>query len=175
MEKDLPRRLAAGDTAAYQEAYDLYGAVLFRTAMRLLGGRADAEDAVQEVFAALVRSRDRLIRVTNVKAYLFVSLRHVAGRMYRRQQNQAATGLDETKCPADAGIHAPVDDGETAERLWRVVAGLPAQQREVLALKIQGELTFKEIGAICGISPNTAASRYRYALEKLKQMMEERP
>jgi len=174
LEKDLPRRLAAGDTAAYQEAYDLYGAVLFRTAMRLLGGRADAEDAVQEVFAALVRSRDRLIRVTNVKAYLFVSLRHVAGRMYRRQQNQAATGLDETKCHVDASIHAS-DDWETADRLWRVVASLPAEQRDVLALKIQGELTFKEIGAICGISANTAASRYRYALEKLKQMMEERP
>jgi RNA polymerase sigma-70 factor (ECF subfamily) len=56
--------------------------------------------------------------------------------------------------------------------LWALAAGLPAVQLEVLALRIQGELTFKEIADICGISLNTAASRYRYALEKLKLMVE---
>ena len=48
-----------------------------------------------------------------------------------------------------------------------------AEQRELIALKIDGELTFAEIAACLGISPNTAASRYRYALEKLRARFEE--
>lgn len=168
MEDDLLKGLAAGDTAAYQRVYDCFGSTLYRTAVRMLGSHQDAEDAVQEVFAAIVRSRGRLAHVADMKAYLFASLRHVAGRIHRRRQQYAMSGLDETHWPNNRQS----EDGETAERLWDVVRRLPAEQREVLALKIQGELTFKEIGAVCGISPNTAASRYRYALDKLKQMME---
>jgi RNA polymerase sigma-70 factor (ECF subfamily) len=50
---------------------------------------------------------------------------------------------------------------------------LPAQQREVIALKIDGELTFAEIGQVMGTNANTAASRYRYALEKLRATLTE--
>ncbi len=157
-----------GDAAAYQQAYDRYGSALFRTAMRMLGNQHDAEDAVQEVFAAIVRSRDRLTQVVHLKAYLFTSLRHATARIHRREQQHAMTGLEDamwsTGCPSEGP--------ERTERLWEVVRHLPIEQREVLTMKIQGELTFKEIGAVCGISPNTAASRYRYALEKLKQMLE---
>ena len=51
-------------------------------------------------------------------------------------------------------------------------AGLPIEQREVLSLKIDGGLTFAEIAAVLGIRPNTAASRYRYALEKLRTLLD---
>ena len=168
MEHDLLTGLANGNAAAYQQAYDRYGAALFRTAARMSGSQHDAEDAVQEVFTSMVRGRARLAEVTNLKAYMFASLRHVAARMHSRQQKRAMTGLDEAKWLTDC----PSDDSDRADRLWEVARKLPIEQREVLAMKIQGELTFKEIGEACEISPNTAASRYRYALEKLKQMLE---
>ena len=136
--------------------------------MRMLGAHHDAEDAVQEVFAAMVRSRARLTQVVNLKAYLFASLRHVTARIHRRRQQHAMTGLEDANWPTDL----PSEGSRKTERLWEVARRLPLEQREVLALKIQGELTFKEIGALCEISPNTAASRYRYALEKLKRMLE---
>ena len=53
----------------------------------------------------------------------------------------------------------------------RFVARLPQEQREVVALKIDGGLTFAEIGEALSISANTAASRYRYALEKLRDSL----
>ena len=62
----------------------------------------------------------------------------------------------------------PRDVPERDEALERALARLPVEQREVVALKVDGELTFAEIGAVMGISPNTAASRYRYALGKLR-------
>jgi DNA-directed RNA polymerase specialized sigma24 family protein len=62
---------------------------------------------------------------------------------------------------------APGSDDDLAA----AVASLPGEQREVIALKIDGGLTFAEIAAVTGTSPNTAASRYRYALEKLRTHM----
>ena len=165
MDDDLLTGLAAGDPAAYEQAYDRYSATLFRTAARMLGSQHDAEDAVQEVFGAMVKSRHRLIQVANLKAYLFTSLRHAAARIYGCRERHAATGLEGV-------MDCPPQKADRTESLWTLVHSLPVEQREVLSLKVQGELTFREIGTVCGISPNTAASRYRYALEKLKQMLE---
>jgi RNA polymerase sigma-70 factor (ECF subfamily) len=58
-------------------------------------------------------------------------------------------------------------------RLEQALRTLPPEQRELVALKIEGDLTFGEIAVVLGISPNTAASRYRYALEKLRLALQE--
>jgi RNA polymerase sigma-70 factor (ECF subfamily) len=57
--------------------------------------------------------------------------------------------------------------------LDRALASLPSEQRDVLALKLDAGLTFEEIAAALAMSPNTAASRYRYALEKLRAFLKE--
>ena len=57
------------------------------------------------------------------------------------------------------------------DQLQAAVASLPAEQREVVALKFQGGLTFAEIASAMGTSLNTAASRYRYAIDKLRRLM----
>lgn len=59
-----------------------------------------------------------------------------------------------------------------SDDLEMALASLPTEQREVIALKIDGGLTFAHIAEILNISPNTAASRYRYALQKLRQALE---
>jgi RNA polymerase sigma-70 factor (ECF subfamily) len=50
---------------------------------------------------------------------------------------------------------------------------LPGEQREVVVLRIWGQLTYEEAAAVIGISPNTAASRYRYGIEKLREIWHE--
>ncbi len=161
--------LAAGDAAAYRLVYERYGAALFAAALRLLANRADAEDAVQDLFASLVKRRERLKHVSDLKAYLFAALRHAAADIARRRRG-ATLSVTHFRPSGGAGDIEP-----DAEHLWRLVARLPHEQREVLVLKIQGDLTLAQIGEVFGISPNTAASRYRYALEKLQQMLEKRP
>src|SRR3989304_3355926 len=71
----LLRRLATGDERAFAELYDRFGVRLYRTALGILRSREDAEDTVQEVFTALVRSRKALTKVNDLTAYLFSSLR----------------------------------------------------------------------------------------------------
>jgi RNA polymerase sigma-70 factor (ECF subfamily) len=163
---ELLAQLVAGREDAFAVLYDRYGAALYRVAFTLLGSRESAEDAVQEVFASLVRSRHMLAGVENLRAYLFAALRRAAVRIGTKRQAEPLVG--EVASPPALSL-----DVELAAKLERALAALPVEQREIVTLKIDGELTFAEIAALLGISANTAASRYRYALEKLRAALGE--
>ena len=163
--------LAAGDARAFGVLYDRFGGRLHQTAMSMLYRREDAEDAVQEVFVALVRSRHRLILVRDLEAYLFAALRRAAARVaVRRGQLSLVSdaAVQETAAPS-----SQKGENKLREGLGRALRTLPAEQRDVIALKIDGGLTFVQIGQVMGTSGNTAASRYRYALEKLRGLLDE--
>ncbi len=156
---------------AVAELYDRFGPALFRTARTLLGRSDLAEDAVQETFVGLIRARIGLSDLENVRAYLFTALRHAAAKLRVRSARERSVS------PADmaeiAGPGPQPVDIDRAVRLESALRELPADQREVIALKIDGGLTFAEVAACLSISPNTVASRYRYALEKLRDTLGE--
>jgi RNA polymerase sigma-70 factor (ECF subfamily) len=164
----LIRGLAEGRADAFAALYDRYAPALFRVAWTLLRSRADAEDAVQEVFLGLVRSRALVGRVEDLRAYLFAALRYAAARLAARRRAATLLPLDEWPAPARGAV-----DPNLSGRLNEALAVLPPEQREVLTLKIDGGLTFAEVAAVLGIRPNTAASRYRYALEKMRTFLSE--
>jgi RNA polymerase sigma-70 factor, ECF subfamily len=160
--------LTAGDERAFALLYDRFAARMYRVALRILGRREDAEDVVQDVFMALVRSRERLANVSDLTAYLFASLRRAAGRCaLRRARSPQASPAAIFDAVAPTEPTAP-----DCLRLQQAIRALPSEQREVIALKIDGELTFAQIAQIIGVSINTAASRYRYALSKLRSSLE---
>ena len=128
---------------------------------------------VQEVFLrALARSR------------WWFGLRNPAGYLYRAARNEALSRLRKrtvrTRAAAElqyevAMLEAPGGASELAEEAAQVNAALlalPWEKREVVVLKVYENMTFKEIARVTGASQNTAASRYRYALAKLKEILE---
>ena len=163
--------LVAGDSRAYAALYDRFATRLYRTALGIVRRREDAEDVVQEVFMSVLQSRSGLANVADLTAYLFTALRRAAAR-------SAARRTREQTLSQDAASDLPADTGQLessnprSERLQRALRALPEEQREVISLKIDGELTFAQIAQVVGISMNTAASRYRYALEKLRATLE---
>ena len=168
-EEGLPRRLAAGEEEAFTVLYDRYAAGMYRYATKLLGNKSDAEDAVQEVFLSMARSRKELGKVRNLSAYLFTSLyRRIRSMLERRKR---------LPIPSQASVEeawsARQDPEPSREILELALARLPIEQRQVVALKIDGGLTFEGIGRVLNIPPGTAASRYRYALEKLRRTFKE--
>jgi RNA polymerase sigma-70 factor (ECF subfamily) len=165
----LIRGLAEGREEAFAALYDDFAPTLFRVAASLLGSSHDAEDAVQEVFVGVVRARARLPKVEDLRAYLFAALRRAAMRLAsaRRERSLSPEEL------LSLSVHQIKDaDIDEALRLERALRKLPLEQREIVALKVDGGLTFAEIATVLAISPNTAASRYRYALEKLRAALE---
>lgn len=167
-DQQLVDAMVHGRPEGYAALYERLGARLLRTARTMLGDMAEAEDALQEVFVQLARYRHRLSRVENIEAYVFAMLRHEIRHRWRRRSNEARHLRQLT--PVNA--QAPDMDWQWRDDLSKAVAALPRRQREVIALKIDGGLTFERIGEVLKISPNTAASRYRYALEKLRRTME---
>lgn len=150
--------------------YDDYGNSLYRFALALLGSADDAEDAVGEVFARVARDLKRLRRVDHVRAYLFTATRNAAYsvlRGRRRREDLHLAMCAEFTVSLEAGP-APADSVE----LCKAFAELPVEQREIIVLKVYDQMTFREIGEVTRTSTNTAASRYRYAIEKLRQALE---
>jgi RNA polymerase sigma-70 factor, ECF subfamily len=166
--------LAAGDEQAFAVLSERFGTRLFRVAMGLLGRREDAEDAVQDVFSAVVRSRGRLADVDDLAAYLFSALRHAAARCAKQRQRQVLMReLVRRMLRRSEAVSDGASRNESREQLQRAMEMLPPEQREVVAYRLAGELTFAQIGRSLGVSEQTAASRYRYALEKLRSLMKE--
>jgi RNA polymerase sigma-70 factor (ECF subfamily) len=163
----LAESLAAGDPDAFAALYDRLAFRLLGAARTMTGSAADAEDVVQDLFVALARGRARLAAVADLEAYVFTMLRNAIRRRGRRAAIDRRAVLAIAQDRRDTGAHATAAAELPDDELAAAVAALPEAQREVVALKIDAGLTFAEIAAVTGTSLNTAASRYRYALEKL--------
>ena len=162
----LKNGLAVGEESAFGELYDLFSGRMYRAAVRLLDNAADAEDIVHEVFFALFRGRRRLADVRDLEAYVFMSLHHAVSR------RRSSAGNAPVELAQD--IEAPRAESGADDELEAAMRRLPDPQREAISLKIDGQLTFAQIAEVVDISPNTAASRYREGLRKLKDMLEPR-
>jgi RNA polymerase sigma-70 factor, ECF subfamily len=164
----VAKQLAAGDPEAFAALYDRLAVRLFNTARTMTDSLPDAEDTVHDVFVELARCRDRLSRITDLDAYIFTMLRHAMSRRRRRRDGdrRAIDSIGRRRAEAGSFTTQPAELPDDA--LTTAVAGLPPAQREVLSLKIDGGLTFAEIAAVIGTSINTAASRYRYAIENIR-------
>ena len=157
--------IADGRDEAFADLVDRYGTVLFRVAWAILRCREDAEDAVQDVFVGVARARGHLERVENWRAYLLAALRRAAGKVALARKASRVHLGDLNQVPVR---ETKAVDADRSLQLERALGTLPAEQRELIALKVDAGLTFAEIARLLGISANTAASRYRYALEKLR-------
>ncbi len=158
-------RLAQGDPQAFAEFYDGHARTLLAVARAVTGSTADAEDAVQQTFVDLYRARVRFAAGIDPRAYAIRALHRNAVRA--RERSRRMETLHEHGEPVDRDRRSP--DGD--ERLAHELQALTPEHREVIALKLDGDLTFVEIGVTLGIPPDTAASRYRRALEKLRERM----
>ncbi len=167
----LNESLAAGDPAAFATLYDRLAGRLFNTALMMTTSTADAEDIVHDVFVELARHRTRLASVADLEAYVFTMLRHAVSRRRRRAAmvRGAMMAIGQQRESDGRNITPPATMPD--EQLQAAMATLPDAQREVVALKFQGGLTFAEIAVAMGTSLNTAASRYRYAIDKLRTLL----
>ena len=152
---------------------DRHGAALVLFARQWVPSHADAEDVVQEAFVRFWRSRPKADDPT---AYLFACVRSHALDWRRGQSRRARREAAAARPERTEPLFAPrLEQDERRAALEAAVATLPAEQREVLVLKIWGGLTFPQIADALGLSPNTAASRYRYSLAKLREQLTEAP
>ncbi len=161
---------AAHVPASWKDWFDAHGPKLLLCARLWTRSLADAEDVVQEAFVRYWRHQRKL--PGDPQALLVTSVRRAALDLARRESRRA---LREERVANESGddgglfVAQPGEDAERRREIEAALQRLPAEQREVLVLKIWQELTFEQIGEMLHLSPNTAASRYRYALGALRK------
>lgn len=139
------------------------GLVLYGRALGL--SHSEAEDVLQETFLALMQ---QLQPPREPEYYCLRSFRNRALNYRRSLWRRLTRELEAKRWFDPSPAESPAERDAT-----RCLAALPVEQREVIVLKIWNQYTFEEIGGLLGISPNTAAGRYRYGLQKLKAHLEE--
>ena len=154
--------------------YDDHAAALFGYAVNLTRREADARDVLQEVFRR-VASRPQLMDGVRSERAFLLRLAHnqaidlMRRRTTREKTGESAAGEGSEGHPFAASTRA--DEEGFRRALAAALAELPAEQRAVAHLKLWEQLTFEEIAELLDISPNTAASRYRYAIDKLRAQL----
>ena len=138
--------------------------VLF--ARQWLPDPADAEDAVQEAFIRFWRKHSQPDEQHT--GLLFAAVRHAALDHLRAERRRRVRETASAQQPTNDAWFAPAV-GDEGPAIQTALQELAAEQREVLVLKIWGELTFAQISEALGASPNTVASRYRYAINHLRK------
>ena len=153
-----------GSLAEIEFLYRQHGAALLLFASTITGERGRAQDAVHQVFLKLIENGS-LSRAQDKKAYLFACIRNAVLNERKNQDRHEPLETD------SAWFSPPGRDVTGEQNLRRALAALPDDQRQIVVLHIWGDLTFSEIADLLSISSNTAASRYRYALGKLRDAM----
>ncbi len=169
VDNEIRAHLAANDPAALEMIWAEYASDLLGYLTAIHCSRSHAEDSLQEVFITIARKRKFLAEARLLKPYLFQLARNVALNLIKRNKRIR----DRTESISDwlvADEQNPPDERRIQE-LAEGLAALPEKQRSVLILKFYRGKTFREIGALLDISENTAASRFRYGIEKLRRIM----
>ena len=156
---------------AFEEAYLVHKDRLLTLAMGLTGERSLAEDVVHDVFASLIEEPGRLRDGKNILGFLAVCTRNRAYDLSRKRKRMEghATGISASL--RNGVDNDPVEQaalGEEQQALLGAVSRLSGDLREVVSLRVWGELTFEEIAGLQGTSKSTAHARYRGGLQKLR-------
>lgn len=172
------RRMAAGDGAALADLYDRHGRSVYGLAVRMLGDPAEAEDLAQDVFTLAWKNAARYDPARGaVAAWLLVTTRTRAiDRLRARRSRPQAGGDDDGRALAAIPDAAPSVDvivatSQDALRVRDAIAGLPADQRDVIELAYFQGLSHTEIAGRTGIPLGTIKTRIRTGLQRLRDAM----
>jgi RNA polymerase sigma-70 factor (ECF subfamily) len=158
--------------ANLETLYDDHAQALFAFLLHLTRDEADTRDLLQDIFVKLARQPDLLDAARDPRSFLF-RLAHNAAVDLMRRRGTREKHHEQFGAERSAGFAPTSDPDEAAFRRELAVAlgELPTDQRAVVHLKLWAGLTFEEIAATLEIPLNTAASRYRYGLDKLRSRL----
>jgi RNA polymerase sigma-70 factor (ECF subfamily) len=156
-----------------EKILDSIGDKLFNYLTIKLSSPLDAEDVLQEVCFRLIRYKVRLRLIRNPSAYVFRMARNEAIRfLNNRKRNPERYHSVEERAKVIRDNLTGIEN-EVMNQVAEALALIPEDQREVIILRFFEELTLREIATVCGVSINTAASRFRYGMQKLRQILED--
>lgn len=175
-DEDLMLAYARGEMRAFETLYERHRGPLYRYLLRSIRDRALADEVFQEAWSRVVAVRERYRPEAKFSTWLTQIAHNLMVDHYRRQRPQA--GAEETEAVL-AALDAPEHEQperelsafEERRRLELALDELPPEQREAFLLRAEQGYGVEEIAEIAGVGRETAKSRLRYALAKLRERL----
>jgi len=168
-------RYKDGDVAAFETLYRRHNDSLYRYLLRCCLDRDSAEDVFQEVWGKIIKSRGNYRRTAKFTTFLYrVAHNCFIDHIRRNKRHLGKTDADPDLFanPAD-GTELAAEKGLVRDRLEIALTTLPDEQRDVFLLHEEAGLTLDNIALVTGVNRETAKSRLRYAMKKLKAALTE--
>jgi RNA polymerase sigma-70 factor, ECF subfamily len=163
---------AGGEAAAFEPLYLRHKDALYRYFLRHVGAPDLAAELFQDTWKNLIQARARYRPDAPFGAWLFRLAHNRLVDHFRAQRPTTAVPDDLPAPPADRPDETVARQAQ-AQRLLAALAALPAEQREVIVLREERDLTLEQIGEIQGVGRETVKSRLRYALAKLREVLDD--
>jgi RNA polymerase sigma-70 factor (ECF subfamily) len=177
-DEELMLAYAGGDAAAFERLYTRHRGGLYRYITRQCGERGAAEEMFQDVWVGVVQARQRYRPEARFATWLYTLAHNRLVDWYRRAgrvhwvafgSDGEDTAEDDPPAARTALPEVQAESRQLAARLLTLLDDLPPPQREAFLLHEEGGLSLEEIAAATGCSLETAKSRLRYALSKLRR------
>ena len=175
-------RMVQGDKTGLKEIYEAYIGYIYRIVYEVLQNRENAEDVTSEFFIRLWDKADQFKPGGGHKGYLATMARNMAIDYIRKHRREELTAMMQD---IEAG---PEEEEQTKKQFYKEETGseveesvirdmtvkealetLKPSERQVVSLKVLGEMTFKEIARAMGIPMGTVTWKYRNAIKKLRR------
>ena len=161
-----------GDLAAFEQLYARHRTRLYRFLLRQLRDPALADECFQDVWQKVIAARAGWVPDAPFGTWLYRIAHNRLGDHWRASKYRppAPEDADEraARIPDPDTPERQLSDFEERRRLQLALDALPPEQREVIALRLEQELTLEQIGEITGVGRETVKSRLRYAMDKLR-------
>ncbi|MHC5138322.1 MAG: RNA polymerase sigma factor [Planctomycetota bacterium] len=170
-DRRLIHRCKRGDRDAFCRLYEKYRNLLFTVAVALLRDVHAAEDVVQDVFVQFAERIADFRLTGSLKAYLSVCVANRAKNALVSRKKDCALSENQDFPSNNPGPEHQIICNEELRQLSEAMEKLPIEQRQIIALRHYSRMPIKTIAQSLNLSPNTAKSRYRYGMDKLRQML----
>lgn len=181
-DEQLMLQYKEGDADAFEVLYSRFRLPMFRYLKNQCGNEAIAEEIFQDVWMNLIKARQRYQVTASFKTYIYRLAHNRLIDHYRKQKHGIPSSYDEHEgllnTKSTASHLTPLRQAsanQQLEHLLKAISELPEAQREAFLLKEETGLSVEEIAIMTNVKPETAKSRIRYAMNKLKQIVELEP
>jgi len=172
----LMQAWAGGDVAAFEQLYARHRQRLFAFLLGQVRQRALAEELFQDVWQRVIGARASWRPEAAFSTWLYRIAHNRLNDHWRASRHRPAAPEDAERRTLELvdpeNPEGLADRDQVRERLRQALAELPQEQRQAVLLRLHGELSLEEIGALTGVGRETVKSRLRYALDKLRSRLE---
>lgn len=174
----LMMRYKEGDLNSFQELYERHRGGLYRYFLRQVRDPDTASDLFQDVWSKIIRYRANYRPIARFNTYLYriahtTLMDYGRGRMKHAGTTSLSDGVAEPAADQNCTPGSRAEGSEAAARLRQALNEIPAEQRDCFLLRHEAGLGLEDIASVTGVSRETAKSRLRYAVKKLRGLLDE--